>query len=306
MDLLNAKTYYTRMFELAPRDYCVVAVHKRLELIIDTFTDGEPGIRRLIQWLAACPFPEELGLCDSSAFDTFVAQFITMYQNVLAHFKYDPEPLPENAPKAATPVVISQGRGFQVTTFEGGSNRAQAEDYAKRRALKKEQMKLDCTEACKAALAEKFKDDPIKGKAAKWKRIKILKDSESVCRVFKCADGTLMSVIFNQYKDEPLTFIDGNLFPDFDPKLLAPLKKAAATIKHCGDYGTLHFSPSTYAVNWCAGDADGEDPCTSIDEIKRILSVPGISSVEVEAEWAPSFDAGFIDLGKFGEEVPLW
>ena len=85
------------------------------------------------------------------------------------------------------------------------------------------------------------------------------------------------------------------------------LKQAAAKIKHCGDYGQLYFNVRTKEVFWCAADSDGGEPLTTIDEIKALLKLPGVSKVQVEAECSPDEDdPDWKDLGRHGIEISPW
>lgn len=74
------------------------------------------------------------------------------------------------------------------------------------------------------------------------------------------------------------------------------LKKSAAKIKHCGDYGHLFVNKSTNEVWWNCGDADGTDDTTSLDDIEKMLKVSGVKKVHIEAECNPSDNKGFTKI----------
>jgi hypothetical protein len=65
------------------------------------------------------------------------------------------------------------------------------------------------------------------------------------------------------------------------------LVKASKKITHCGDYGTLFYHPGKRAVHWNMADSDGSPDYTSSDEIRELLSLPGITYVELGDEWSP-------------------
>jgi hypothetical protein len=71
------------------------------------------------------------------------------------------------------------------------------------------------------------------------------------------------------------------------------LIKAARKITHCGDYGTLYYHPGTHEVHWNMADSDGAPDYTSSDEIRKLLSLPGITHVELGDEWSPDEDEGW-------------
>mgnify|MGYP001615466649 FL=1 len=75
---------------------------------------------------------------------------------------------------------------------------------------------------------------------------------------------------------------------DLEARLIA----VAKGIKHCGDYGLLFFHPSTKSVHWTAADSDGGggddgENLTDLDEIERMLKLPGVTHVEIGDEWSP-------------------
>lgn len=74
------------------------------------------------------------------------------------------------------------------------------------------------------------------------------------------------------------------------------LIKAARKIRHCGDYGLLFFNPRTHQVHWTGGDGDGPPKYTSMDEVKRILKVPGVTRVIIGDEWSPDEEEGWTKL----------
>jgi hypothetical protein len=74
------------------------------------------------------------------------------------------------------------------------------------------------------------------------------------------------------------------------------LVKAAKGIKHCGDYGTLYYNPDKREVHWTMADSDGQPDFTGSDEIEKILSLPGVTHVELGDEWSPDEDEGWKNL----------
>ncbi len=90
------------------------------------------------------------------------------------------------------------------------------------------------------------------------------------------------------------------------------LVEAAAEIKHCGDYGHLFLNKKTRAVWLTLGDADGDPSCevgTPFEEIIEMLTLEGVSSVTIEAEYDPTDDGEsneeWLALGKVGQDVSL-
>jgi hypothetical protein len=99
------------------------------------------------------------------------------------------------------------------------------------------------------------------------------------------------------------TLIVGDQTPveDISKKLV----KAAAKIRHCGDYGHIYYHPKQQLVWWVGGDSDGDvlDGYTDFKDIKKMLKLPGIRSVKIEAECSPEEDSGWKDLGRCGQEL---
>lgn len=117
--------------------------------------------------------------------------------------------------------------------------------------------------------------------------------------------NTLFVLTSCQFKDWQA--IDGQTSDNFEEQL----KAAADKIKHIGDYGNLYYNPKEKAVWWCAADGDGEveNGHTDFTEIERILRLPGIETVYIEAEHCPyeddSLAPGWIYLGKRGKTVEI-
>jgi hypothetical protein len=68
------------------------------------------------------------------------------------------------------------------------------------------------------------------------------------------------------------------------------LQAYAQTIKHCGDYGQTYWNHETGVAFFVGGDSDGDvtQGYTDFDEIReRFAAVPGVTAVEIEAEWTP-------------------
>lgn len=270
---------------------------------VDDFKPGEEGFRTFMQWVLDMPLPSKYGLADGSAFDHIVRQILDSSQKVLTNHSLPPFELPSDAPRLME-IGQSQGRGFVVMTESGGSNRAQAKYWADREAKQKAKEEMNNTTACKTALGKHHKGVPVLCKPKNWKRIKIKRGDGITVRIFQCGD-VFNTVVFDIDKDQ-LEIRDGNEMPDANPDTIKELKAAAKTIKHCGDYGSLHYNPAKGEVVWCAGDADGEveNGHTDFDDIERMFAgIDGVEKVTIECEWAPDVDEGFINLGSFGIEV---
>ena len=296
---MNAKDIYFRVRNPHSFTYALSYLQQGMDLQINTFSEGEKGIRECIQWLALHPVPSTLGLIDGNEYDHHAAMLINVFQDSLISEGYEHEPLPENAPKAS--VVRNLGNG--ISMLEGGSNRAKDSYMEKQRIAAAEKEKFNSTASCKSALASEFSKDYYFANPKNWKRINKHTHNGIVSRVYECA-GCVVTVIFDPSEDKsPLRVIKKNLFPKVDKSILRELKAAANKIKHIGDYGILHINPTTFEVVWCCADGDGDEPCTSLEDIETMLRVKGISKVSVEAEWEPSLSDGFISLGKFGKVV---
>ncbi len=136
-----------------------------------------------------------------------------------------------------------------------------------------------------------------------WKRLRKYSTGNThwmnIVRVFENrTTKELMTVVYSAADADaaeegkpPLKVFHGDRFPQLpDSCSMAKLKAAAKQIKHCGDYGNLYVNPSTREVWWCASDGDCDGVLTSAEDIKRILKLPGIRKVTVEAEHSPELD----------------
>ena len=152
------------------------------------------------------------------------------------------------------------------------------------------------TEWCKTKLTEAFANTKESG----WRRVSKKNAPEGVIRLFAYTDGrqvnvleTASEVIITEAGAEPTT-----------ESIKSALKQAGKNIRHCGDYSHIYFNAKNKQVFWCGGDADGEvlDGRTDLKEVKRLLKVPGVRSVQIEAECSPGEEDGWEDLGRCGIE----
>ena len=75
------------------------------------------------------------------------------------------------------------------------------------------------------------------------------------------------------------------------------LSAAAATIRHCGDYGHLLWNAGEGHVFWVGGDADDpEQGHTPVPEIERLFADAGAEQVSVGGEGGPYDEPGWIRL----------
>lgn len=161
-------------------------------------------------------------------------------------------------------------------------------------------MQLKDTDECIALIIRLYGD-----LAVQWKRTRKYKEGNNWVRDFVNAEGDLIKVVTTPNHD----FIGVglvNALVDNDETIRA-LKKAAKTIKHCGDYGELWYHTATKQVWWVCGDADcdPEGPTDSIPVISGKLTVVPEITVHVEAEAYPDESAGWVCLGKHGKVVDL-
>lgn len=159
------------------------------------------------------------------------------------------------------------------------------------------------TEWCKEKLLGIYPRTTV----ADWKRISKKNAGSAVVRIFEFSSGVLVEVVETQtvVVFTEITYRSGlHPLPPKQPSIPVQLKKAAAKIRHCGDYGALWYNAKSQRVWWTAGDADGEvlNGHTGIDDIKSMLKVPGVVQVDVEAEADPDTDneSGWRELGQFG------
>ena len=152
------------------------------------------------------------------------------------------------------------------------------------------------TEWCKAKLTATFTNTKESG----WRRVSKKNDAQGVLRLFAYDDGrqvnvleTASEVIITEAGTEPTT-----------ESIKAALKQAGKSIRHCGDYSHIYYNAKKKQVFWCGGDADGEvlNGHTDLKEVKRLLKLPGVRSVQVEAECSPDEEDGWEDLGRCGIE----
>ncbi len=166
---------------------------------------------------------------------------------------------------------------------------------------------LKSTADCVEFLKEKYPD--VKGS---WKRVRKYSKRGIVLRLFQNSTNTCV-VATNKgiYEDHQLS---DSVFSNNE--LINNLRAAAGQIKHGGDYGNLYFNMKNGKVHWECGDGDGceddEFGCTSLRDVKTLLSVEGVTSVDIGAECGPTsvhleknilHSDGWVYLGKFGEEV---
>ena len=64
------------------------------------------------------------------------------------------------------------------------------------------QISEDSTDAAKNALAEHFKNDPVKSKISNWKRISKKTENNIVYRTFQSTDGTEITLSFNKNQND--------------------------------------------------------------------------------------------------------
>lgn len=164
------------------------------------------------------------------------------------------------------------------------------------------------TEWCKEKLLGLYP----RTKVTDWKRISKKNAGSAVIRIFEYSSGVHVEVVETQTTVviAEVTYRPGlHPTPSKQPSIPAQLKKAAAKIRHCGDYGSLWYNAKLQRAWWTAGDADGEvlNGYTDIDVIKQLLKVPGVVQVDVEAECDPDTDneAGWRELGNFGITLGL-
>lgn len=299
----NAHEYWNLIENHTPRErrtdvWC--ALNTQIKSEVGRHAMDEGGTQSAIQWLASCDMPKSLGLCDGTEYDTLRAYIIQGLQHVLVKRGVSPEALPANAPLAAR--WVRQG---QLAWQEGGSNRAQEKHDAEARAARLEVEKLNSTEACKDALAKKYKDHPNAADPKAWKRGSKLAQGDITARVFTCGAITA-TVFFDQEEADcgdangAVVIKEGNCIPKPDKDTVRALQTAAKSIRHCGDYGTLFYSPNKREVVWVGGDGDGGEDHTDFRDIKRMLSVPGVDNVEIFDEHDPDLKDGFICLGRHG------
>lgn len=164
-------------------------------------------------------------------------------------------------------------------------------------------MQLRTTEECVALIIQLYGYN-----FSNWKRARKYKEGGNTVRDFANDQRLQVKVVTASSHD----FIGIGLVNALvnNDETIRALKKAAKTIKHCGDYGELWFQPTTQHVWWVAGDADGDPtgPTTPMSEISRIflssINTP-VTKVFVEAEAYPDQSEGWVCLGKHGKVVDL-
>ena len=268
---------------------------------LDAAASDEQGLRDYIHKLVAMEMPlDKLGLVDGTVWDTWIRRIIDTCQMFFDEWGSPREELPPNAPIAGE--LIKQG---MMCYLKGGSNRTEERYYAAIEAKKEElRSKYGSVQACQNTLAYLFRDQDRKCDPQNWELLYTKKEHAITVRAFKCDDLVYTCVYDeNETDEDKLQLLSYDLFPEVKEGLILSLTEVAGKIKHCGDYGLLYYSPSQNNAYWCAGDGDGEDPTTDLDDIESILKVDGVASVTVEAEHSPSLGEGYLYLGQFGEVV---
>lgn len=164
------------------------------------------------------------------------------------------------------------------------------------------------SEDCKKFLAQQFPQLPAKA----WRRLNKTKIGSTVIRKFSNGDqvanvwsdsvtGRNSVTLRQAHREEKPA--NSQQVP-----LKAALVAAAKPIKHCGDYGHLYYNVATRQVWLCLGDGDGggDNGTTEIEECERLLHLPGVSSVVVEAEHSPDDeDPDWLFIAKVGTTIAL-
>lgn len=145
----------------------------------------------------------------------------------------------------------------------------------------------DSTANCKRLLALAYAG--TKSAHAKlWRR----KSKGSGLRLFECATTGAHAAIRFVAGEGASVVKAGTDGRSIEGALLA----AAAKISHSGDEGHLFWAPATRNVWWVMAERDITGPWDAEEEIERILSIDGISSVVCGKESEPS-GSGWKDLG---------
>ena len=157
------------------------------------------------------------------------------------------------------------------------------------------------TQWCKDQIAASFVGGPsLEATDPKnWKRMSKRKVNGQTVRTFLCTDGNSVEVAENA----TVQFTQTGKIDVSAAAVEASLKAAAANIRHNGDYGHLYYNHKKQAVIWCGADGDFavEQGHTDWDDAEELLSVPGIATVDIEAEDNPDEeDLDWKFLGQFG------
>ena len=169
---------------------------------------------------------------------------------------------------------------------------------------------ITSTAQCKQLLGERFPHLPPSG----WKRLSKSAIGQTTYRKFAYGNVVVTIETDSQtgevhvstprdiHREEQVASVSQ---VPLKPALIA----AARSIKHCGDYGYLYYHLGTHHV-WLAlgdGDGGGDNGTTEVEECERLLSIPGVSQVTVEAEHDPdSSDPQWVFLGKVGKTITLY
>lgn len=140
--------------------------------------DQAADTQELVNQILKLPFPKgELGVCDSTEYDTYCRFIIDGFHRVIRAQEASHSDLPADAPQLAT--IARTGNMLQVS----GHSRIQKanENIAteRRSQIKAEIERLDTTEACKEELKKHFGED--RG----WKRIKKFNLDREIARIFQ-------------------------------------------------------------------------------------------------------------------------
>jgi hypothetical protein len=143
----NAGEYWEIIVQRIPESLKRDFTWNKVQTQVETETPGilnfprtEEGTREAIRWLASLEMPSELGLCDGTEYDTYIANIINGLQKVLADQGLPKEPAPANSPVAAR--LVTNGA---LAWREGGTNRAKAKSDAAYFKRKEEAKKANST-----------------------------------------------------------------------------------------------------------------------------------------------------------------
>lgn len=162
--------------------------------------------------------------------------------------------------------------------------------------------KSNNSKICKDILILKYPDTSVEN----WKRVRRLVRDGYTIRVFNdTKNGRLATVFFNSEDGFDIKNGDVCRIVNYTGLIEDQLRDAASHICHCGDYGHLYWNPLKKTVWWCAGDADGdtESGYTSLKDVIKILTIPGVAEVLIGAEYSPPDSAGYHCLGRYGVEI---
>lgn len=156
---------------------------------------------------------------------------------------------------------------------------------------------------CKTALVQAYPGT----KEREWKRTRKYTDQYGrTCRVFDNV-ATKQLVRVTELLGGGYELLIGDPDGAISMALTRLFIAIGRNITHCGDYGQLFWNPLTQTIWLEMGDADCDEPFTTMEDMKKMyMAVDCVRNVIVEAEAGPEDNEGYVFVGTIGRVINPW